>query len=187
MRTRQLYFDLATEQLSTKRPSSSTAQDEMPTTQMVLGSDEGRRHVYRLTGPRSRVLARSSFSESELASGHVSGVTVAPIAPDHAFIEADVLYRDADLLVLLSQDLLGDGAHRMITAVSATGVRWTVPEGQLLKRMRYDGSNAFNKMFFIKGDIHAVRDGDTLAVTMDKDGVMGIDLPTGALKLSIEP
>jgi hypothetical protein len=190
---RHFAFDVATGTI-TDDPSASSPRAEpgASATRLVLVGQkehsEERGHVYKLVGP-SDLLAKqltSPPSEYTLMQFRSEGkIEATPIAESAAFIEGLMLLGDADSIAILHQDVLGGGAHRLLTVVRQDGSSSPpLPEADLLPSLR-DPNATFHDAFFLRSKVAATRVGGLLLVQVPEDGFMGIDLASGQKRFQV--
>ncbi len=176
-----------------KQVAENKADDEETISILAFSgaSDEPRKSLVRVTGPRGRV------GDAEHAASHTKDpedakfflhATLEQLAPEQTFLEPVLLYQDSEIALILSQKLVGGDSDRQLLCVDLScNVRWMVPQEQLFDQLRLSSKNAFSKTFFIKNDLNVQRMGQLLVVTLARQGALGLDVKTGGQLWRYEP
>lgn len=165
--------------------------DEQTTIFAVSGKPgEARKALYRLTGPKSRLHnahSAASYAADPSQAEFFLKSTSEPVLPGRFFIEAMLLYQDAEIAVILHQLMAGDDSDRVLTCVDSSGkVRWTVPQADLFKKMRREHGNSFSQLFFMESNLSGQRVAKDFILGMEKQGAIAFDVQTGKQRWKLD-
>jgi len=172
----------------------SRAADGAETVTVFALSEEGsgpRKKLYKVTGPRDRVLSGSlefmlrnprSFMSSSKATAEL-------LTPDRVYIEGEIFTQDADGCLIVHQDAAGQSANRLLTLVSSAGTeKWTAAPADLFKEFRVDiQKDPTSQLFFMKDKIQVSRTGGLVLLQLKGMGAIGFDYATGRKLWEIRP
>jgi len=141
-----------------------------------------RKVLYYISGPLGQLYFSSPRGQYIMESKNSTNdkLTAVALLPGKAFIEAELLYFDDDIAVVIHQDNAGKNANRMLTCVDKYGKeKWTVPQEELFDEIKAEEDNAFSSIFFMKGDMAVQRSGDVVVFIYKREGALAFDLNTG--------
>ncbi|HEY3251673.1 MAG TPA: hypothetical protein VGK25_11195 [Ignavibacteria bacterium] len=151
----------------------------------VLASQNNapKKNLYIVTGPKDKVKDASSvesYVDNESSLKFFANATSRKLAPDKGFIEALILYQDADACVIVHQAVMDKDSDRMITCVNSSGdVRWVIDQKDLFKKARVDKDDPFSSTFFMKSKFGGMQQSGVFVFKLEGSGVMGFDYKTG--------
>jgi len=149
------------------------------------GSSGPRKKLFKVTGPRGKLMTNISSLESYAKDAHTleffTGATSEPLG-DKVYLEGIMYYHDADCAIIVYLDQLGKKSNRIMTCVDIkTGrEKWTIQQNDLFKRMKIDeNDDSFSGLFFTKDKIEVKRQGNLVVLQLEGEGLMGFDYETG--------
>ena len=144
-----------------------------------------RKKLYKVTGPRGKLMTNISSLESYARDAHTleffTGATSEPLG-DKVYLEGIMYYQNADCAIIIHIDQLGKKSNRMMTCVDLkTGKeKWTIQQSDLFKKMKVDeNDDAFSSIFFTKDKIQVKRQDNLVVLQLEGEGLMGFDFNTG--------
>jgi outer membrane protein assembly factor BamB len=144
-----------------------------------------RKKLYKVTGPKGKILTNITSLESYANNPHSMDFFVGgksePVS-DKIYLEGIIYYQDAETAIIIHIDQLGKKSSRMMTCVDINSgkEKWTIPQSDLFKHMKIDeNDDAFSSIFFTKDKIQVKRQGNLVVLQMEGEGLMGFDFNTG--------
>ena len=155
-------------------------------TTYALAGDDTRKELYRVTGPIAK-LADTDIMASTIGNPESMkffyDATAEPLTQDKVYLEGVIIFSDTDYILIIHQSGAGKDAKRLLTCIDSKGTTlWTLNQDRLLPEMGYSADDSFSAIFFVKDDFSGERANDIFLFKMRGAGLMGIDLPTGAVK-----
>ncbi len=152
-------------------------------------SSTDRTILYSLTGPKNKVMDGhcDTYVDEEDTLDFFCEATAKKLS-DEVFLDAYIVYRDAELAVIIHQNSLGTDAKRQLPAYNIEGEKlWTIPQEQLFDEMRFSPEDPFSETFFIKSDFTAERSGNVFVFIMEGVGAAAFDTADGRPLWIIRP
>ncbi|HPV43467.1 MAG TPA: hypothetical protein PKX40_19965 [Spirochaetota bacterium] len=163
-------------------------KDETPASVAVMARDRSsgpRKKLVLVSGPRGKLADNASSLESYAGDEHslvfFTGAT-GKLLTDKIFLEGIIYHQDEDCAIIIYLDQIGKQANRIMSCYDlATGRRkWTVPPGQMFKKMKIDEEDdSFSSLFFTKDNIKVRRLGNLVVLQLKGVGLIGFDYKTG--------
>lgn len=144
-----------------------------------------RKKLYRITGPKDKIISNMSSLESYANNPHSMeffvGATSQPLS-EKVYLEGITYHKDEDCTIIIYLDQLGRKSNRILTCVDAkTGKeKWTIQQDDLFSKMKInEEKDSFSSLFFTKDNIKVKRSGDLVVLELAGEGLMGFDFETG--------
>lgn len=100
---------------------------------------------------------------------------------DKVFLEGVMLYKDDECCVIFHQSQVGNNAERILSCINIKGnVMWTAStENELFSKLRATDKEATSSMFFMKSNVHVLKEGNLILLKVDRLGIIGFDYEAG--------
>ena len=186
-----IVYDIAEDKLFPDAAAYNSAKHNVsdePITMVILAPEKSsgpRKILYRIKGPKSKIMSNMSSLESYANNSNTMqffvGATSEPIS-SKVYLEGIAYYKDEDCTLIISLDQLGKKSNRILTCIDAkTGnEKWLVQQDDLFSKMKInEDKDSFSSLFFTKDNIKVKRSGNLVVLELAGEGVMGFDYGSG--------